>query len=76
MKLKVQNGTEKLILNPNIYNFGRSAYICKSNDCINLAIKDKKIIKVLKVKNVEEVIPGLLSLASTPNPQHKGVMVK
>ena len=54
------NKTETIIVNPNKHQFGRSAYLCKSPSCINLAIKEKKISRMLKLKKAgfkaEEVL--------------------
>ena len=57
-------GEEKILINPDKYSFGRSVYLCKSANCIKLAIKDKKILKVLKVssKSLEKIIPELESI--------------
>lgn len=38
-----------LIVNPNNYQLGRSAYICKKINCIEEALKKKKIAKMLRV---------------------------
>ncbi len=50
-----------MILNPDRYQLGRSAYICKTENCINLALKEKKIPKMLKVslKGLEKTISEL-----------------
>lgn len=40
---------EKIIINPDRYHFGRSIYLCLSENCVHKAIKEKKILKVLKV---------------------------
>lgn len=75
--------SKRVIINPDKYQLGRSAYICKSAKCINLAIKEKKVAKMLKVstKSTESIIPELekyitLYSASTPKPSVKGVLVK
>ena len=38
-----------VVLNPDKHSYGRSAYICKSLDCIKKAIKEKKISRMLKI---------------------------
>lgn len=50
-----------LVVNPDRYQHGRSAYVCKSINCINAAIKGKKLSKILKVnlQSVEKIIPEL-----------------
>ncbi|MBI3590525.1 MAG: YlxR family protein [Candidatus Melainabacteria bacterium] len=64
-------GVKEAILNPNKYQLGRSAYICKTKNCINSAVKEKKIVKMLKIpaQLLERITPQLeISL----NP-HEGV---
>ena len=46
--------TNEIILTPSKNDFGRSAYICKSQDCINGALKKNKLSKALK-KNLSEI---------------------
>jgi len=43
--------TGKIIINPNNKQFGRSNYICKSEECLKLAIKKKR----LKFLSEEEI---------------------
>lgn len=59
--IRITKTREKVIINPSRYELGRSAYVCKSTRCINLAIKEKKIAKMLRtsVKSMEEIIPKL-----------------
>ena len=45
------NCIETIIVNPSRYQFGRSVYLCKSTNCIKAAIKEKKLVKMLKVSN-------------------------
>ena len=58
-------GLDKVVINPTKHQFGRSAYVCKSDSCIRLALKGekkgKKIEKMLKIstKNLEEITPEL-----------------
>jgi hypothetical protein len=47
----------KIEINENSKIFGRSAYLCYNNECIELAIKKKKINKALKSS---EDLKGLL----------------
>lgn len=42
--------SKKIIINPNRNQIGRSVYICKKKKCIDIAIKGKKITKMLKVQ--------------------------
>ena len=39
---------EGLVVNPNSKTFGRSAYLCYNQSCIELALKKSKINKALK----------------------------
>lgn len=38
----------KLVINPNSETFGRSAYLCYNQSCIELALKKSKLNKALK----------------------------
>jgi len=51
----------EIVLNPGRFQLGRSVYLCKSTTCINLAIKEKRIPKMLRVslRSLENVIPKL-----------------
>ncbi|MBE7706675.1 MAG: YlxR family protein [Cyanobacteria bacterium SIG30] len=42
-----------LFINPDSNITGRSMYICKNPECINLVIKKKKVAKALKCNNFE-----------------------
>ena len=46
--------TGKMIINPNNMQFGRSFYLCKTEECIKLAIK-KKRLKSLSEKQLEKI---------------------
>ena len=48
-------------VNPSKYEFGRSAYLCKTLECVKRAIKEKKTLKVLKVseQSIEKIISEL-----------------
>ncbi len=52
--------TNTVIALPTRHEFGRSAYICKSTACINKAIKEKKINKMLRYKNELSAISNQL----------------
>ena len=45
--MKNENGGE-IVINPNSKTFGRSAYLCYNQSCIELALKKSKINKALK----------------------------
>lgn len=57
---------EKLIINPDKYQFGRSVYLCKNSNCITTVVKSKKIAKMLKASQnaVSKIILELEKLAS------------
>ena len=40
--------TNELVINPNPETFGRSAYLCYNQSCIELALKKSKLNKALK----------------------------
>lgn len=55
--------TQNIVVEPGIKVFGRSAYICRSVDCIENAFKKMKISKFLKKKidpDVKEKIKTVL----------------
>ena len=45
--MKTEKGGE-LVINPNSKTFGRSAYLCYNQSCIELALKKSKLNKALK----------------------------
>ena len=59
--IRLTKCSEEVILNPNRFQLGRSVYLCKSATCINLAIKEKKIPKMLRVslRSIQNIIPKL-----------------
>lgn len=70
-----KSDVDKVVINPTKYLFGRSAYVCSSNDCIHVAIKQKKFEKMLKVsaKTLEKVIAELEMLANNNKNKYVGV---
>ena len=46
--------TNEIIINANNFHFGRSAYICKNENCIKTALKKDKLSKNLKKYLTEE----------------------
>ena len=50
---KLIDGTLKI--NPNSKELGRSAYVCKNEECIKIFIKKKKIKSVLKISSQKEI---------------------
>ena len=51
--------TGKVIVNPDSKTFGRSAYLCYNQNCIEQALKKKKINRALKINNNVD-LKGLL----------------
>ena len=59
IKITVDNSSKEIFINPNSKTFGRSAYLCYNQNCIEQALKKKKINKVLKA-NTDIDLKGLL----------------
>ena len=49
----------EVILNPDSKTFGRSAYLCYNQNCINLVLKKNKLNKALKT-NANTDLKGIL----------------
>ena len=49
-----------IVINPNSKTFGRSAYLCYNQSCINIAFKKNKLNKVLKTNKTLEDLKGTL----------------
>ena len=49
IKITKEHSTSEVVVNPNSKTFGRSAYLCYNQDCIEQALKKKKINRVLKL---------------------------
>ena len=62
IKITKEHSTGEVVVNPNSKTFGRSAYLCYNQDCIEQALKKKKINRVLKVNAQidKEVLSRLL----------------
>lgn len=65
IKITKEHKTGELVLNPNSKTFGRSAYLCYNQSCIEQAMKKKKINRILKT-NLNIDLEGLI------NEQFKG----
>ena len=50
-----------LVVNPNSKTFGRSAYLCYNNACIENAFKKNRLSKVLKASVPEDLKGKLLN---------------
>ena len=49
-----RGGDGDVLLDPPSTFTGRSCYICKNPQCVQIAIKKKRVSRALKVKNAEE----------------------
>ena len=58
IKLTKDFKTGKVVLNPNSLTFGRSAYLCYNQSCIELALKKNKLNRALKTG---EDLKGILN---------------
>ena len=54
LKLTKNFKSGKIIINPDRFHFGRSVYICKSENCINTAFKKDRVFKNLKKNLTKE----------------------
>ena len=59
IKITKEHSTDEVVVNPNSKTFGRSAYLCYNQDCIEQALKKKKINKMLRI-NTSIDLKGLL----------------
>ena len=48
IKITKEHATDNLVVNGNSKVFGRSAYLCYNNTCIEQAFKKNKLQKILK----------------------------
>lgn len=55
--------SHEVIIAPNSKQFGRSLYLCYNIECIQLAIKKKKLQKFLRKELTEELILKIKNLA-------------
>lgn len=59
LKLTKNYISYEIIINPNSKIFGRSAYLCYNNECIELALKKNKLNKALKTsKDLKGILDG------------------
>ena len=49
IKITKEHSTKEVILNPDSLTFGRSAYLCYNQSCIEQALKKNRLHRVLKV---------------------------
>ena len=59
MKITKNHVNGEVIINPNSKIFGRSAYLCYNNQCIENALKKNKLNKALKTaENLKGILNG------------------
>lgn len=58
IKITKEHLTGKVVVNPNSLTFGRSAYLCYNQECINRALKG--LNKSLGIKLTKDELKGLL----------------
>ena len=51
-----KTSTGEIILNPTNFQHGRSVYLCKSQECLDIAIKNKRFNKAIKSSVPQELI--------------------
>ena len=49
IKITKEHSTEQVVVNPNSKIFGRSVYLCYNQNCIEQALKKRKIKRALKI---------------------------
>ena len=54
IKITKEHSTGNVVINPNSKTFGRSAYLCYNQDCIEQAFKKNKLNKILKTNHILE----------------------
>ncbi len=60
IKITADNNSKNVIVNPNSLTFGRSAYLCYNESCIEKAFQKKKLEKHLKTFIPQELKGQLL----------------
>jgi len=59
IKLTKDYISQEIIINPNSKIFGRSAYLCYNNECIEQALKKNRLNKALKTsKDLKGILNG------------------
>ncbi len=61
--IKITRTADGVVVNPDSKTFGRSAYVCKNESCINGAVKKDRIFKVLKTQKDSSLSEKLRKLA-------------
>ena len=55
IKITKQKNENEVKIMPDLSISGRSVYICKNKECVNLAFKKDKIFKILKIQPTKEL---------------------
>ena len=55
IKITINKKTKELKVNPDYGFQGYSVYLCKDMNCVNLAFKKGRILKILKIKQDESL---------------------
>ena len=58
--IKITRTAQGVVVKPNSFTFGRSAYLCYNNSCIESAFRKNKLSKVLKTSVPNELKGQLL----------------
>jgi len=64
---------DSIVINPDKYQIGRSAYICKEDECIKKAIRNKRLAKLLKTSS--EIVQSILCELESLTIQKKEVLL-
>ena len=61
LRITKEHDSGNIVLQPNSKIFGRSAYLCYNQSCINMALKKNKLNRALKTKaNLADILKGQL----------------
>jgi predicted RNA-binding protein YlxR (DUF448 family) len=61
IKITKEHATNTLVINGDSHVFGRSAYLCYNNTCIDNAFKKNKLQKILKTPVPQELKGKLIN---------------
>lgn len=61
IKITRENTHGSIVINPDKKTFGRSAYLCYNNACIESAFKKNRIAKILKASIPEDLKGKLIN---------------
>jgi len=62
IRIMKTHNTQELLINPDLHNFGRSSYLCYNIECIQNALKRKKLQRTLKKEIPVTVIEQIKNL--------------